>query len=374
MPFTEQYIYTLNKLSPFLIPEIAYTLSRRFQASQTILKGQPVGLVTTAANAVQTLTITGTPTGGTFRLSFMGIKTAPIAFNASAFAVQAALEAIISIGTGGVVCGGVALPGTPVTITFSGTNFAGLPQALVVFETGAADNLLTGGTTPTGSVANTTTGVQAGAMKAWVGDLITPPIIPSVSVVAGGTVFGDGTITTPYTVTVTFFNEAGETTPSPAAQALVATTNRTIRVAAYNSVNANIQGARYYVNGAFAGQTLVSGGNIAQTDLTGFSATAGQAAPEINGCFATRDGSHFMRGIALCDIYTDAEGRVTLGRVNTGMEQGQELTEGPMYVSGVFRIGDLNGITASNGPQMNRFGRFWSGDWNVTEGIYRFGV
>jgi hypothetical protein len=373
MPFTEQYIYTLNKLNPLLAPELAVSLSRRFQASQTILKGQPVGLVTTAVNAVQTLTITGTPTGGTFKLSFQGIKTAAIAYNASAAVVQAALEAIISIGTGGVVCGGGALPGTAVTITFSGTNFAGLPQPLVVFETGSSDNLLTGGTTPTGSVANTTTGVQAGAMKAWVGDLITPPTVPTVSAVSGGTGFGDGTNSMPYTVSVTFYNESGETTTSPAATVLVTSANRTIRVAAYSSVNANIQGARYYVNGVLAGTTTVSSGNIAQTDLTAFTAGGGTF-PEINGCFATRDGSHYMRGIALCDIYTDAEGRVTFGRVSTGMEQGQELTEAPIYIQGIFRIGDLNGITSTNGPQMNRFGRFFSGDWSVTEGIYRFGL
>jgi hypothetical protein len=372
MPFVEQITFTLNKLNPYMLADRAITLARRFQASSTFLKGAPLGQTTTGVNAVQTFTVAGTPTGGSFKLSFMGLKTTAIAWNASTATVQAALEALASVGTGGIVVTGAgALPSNAHTFTFSGTALAAAPQPLVVFET--ADNLLTGGTSPTGAVANTTTGVAAGALKAWVGDLITPPTIPTVSTVAGGSVFGDGTITTPYTVTVTFFNETGETTVSPAAQALVTSTNRTIRVAAYSSVNANIQGARYYVNGAFAGSTNVSGGNIAQTDLTGFSATAGQAAPEINGCFATRDGSHVLRGFSLADFSTDSGGNVTFGLDAIGMEHGQEMRDAPYYVDGIFRMGDLSGITANNGPQLSRFGRFIAGLYSDAEGIYRFG-
>lgn len=371
MPFTQQLTFTQNKLSALFEGDRALMLTRRFQANSTFLRGAPLGETTTGVNEVQTLTITGTPTGGTFRLTFQGIQTAAIAHNASAATVQAALEALISIGTGNVACTGGALPGTAVVITFQGS-LAAAPQQLVTFDTTA--NLLTGGTAPTGAVASTTKGVAAGALKAWVGDLVTPPAIPTVSAVAGGTVFGDGTITTPFVVTVTFFNESGETTPSPAAQALVAGANRTIRVAAYNSVAASIQGARYYVNGAFAAQTLVAAGNIAQTDIATLSATAGQAAPEINRCFATRDGSHVLRGFALLDIATDAEGRVTYGQVNTGMEQNQEVTEAPYYAQGFFRVGDLAGITATNGTQLDRFGRFIAGTHLTSEGIYRLGL
>jgi hypothetical protein len=45
-------------------------------------------------NEVQRITITGTPTGGTFTLTFQGNTTAPIAYNASAATVVAALEAL----------------------------------------------------------------------------------------------------------------------------------------------------------------------------------------------------------------------------------------------------------------------------------------
>jgi hypothetical protein len=68
-------------------------------------------------NAVQTVTTTGTPTGGTFTLTFEGRTTATIAYNASAAVVQAALEALPNIGTGNVLGGGGPLP-TGVTLTF----------------------------------------------------------------------------------------------------------------------------------------------------------------------------------------------------------------------------------------------------------------
>lgn len=106
------------------------------------------------ANEVQTLTVTGTPTGGTFKLQFRGYRTASIAYNANAAAVQAALEAIGTIGTGGVVCAGGPLPGTPVTITFSNQlGFTNVPLVTVV------DAAFTGGTTPVAAVATTTAGV-----------------------------------------------------------------------------------------------------------------------------------------------------------------------------------------------------------------------
>lgn len=69
---------------------------------------------------VQTITIGGSPTGGTFALGFNGQITAPIAWNAAASAVQTALRALSTIGGTNVTCTGGALPGTAVTCTFSG--------------------------------------------------------------------------------------------------------------------------------------------------------------------------------------------------------------------------------------------------------------
>src|SRR3954452_10583912 len=116
--------------------------------------GDIVRLTGSPVNEVQTLTITGTPTGGTFRLSFRGVQTANIAYNATAAAVQAALEAISTVGVGNVVCAGGPLPGSPVTITFQGT-LAGQNQPLIA----VAAQAFTAGTTPTATVAETTPGV-----------------------------------------------------------------------------------------------------------------------------------------------------------------------------------------------------------------------
>jgi len=99
-------------------------------------------------NELQTLTITGSPTGGTFTLTFNGQTTSTIAYNATAAAVQAALEALSTIGEGNVICGGGALPGSPVTIRFVND----LGKQNVALITGDFSGL-TGGTSPDGSIA-----------------------------------------------------------------------------------------------------------------------------------------------------------------------------------------------------------------------------
>jgi len=69
-------------------------------------------------NEVQTVTLSGVMTTGTFTLSFGAATTAGIAYNASAATVDAALEAISTIPAGGVAVTGSA--GGPWTVTFTG--------------------------------------------------------------------------------------------------------------------------------------------------------------------------------------------------------------------------------------------------------------
>lgn len=99
---------------------------------------------------VQTVTITGTPTGGTFTLTFSGQTTASIARNATAAQVQTALEALSNIGAGNVVCAGGPFPGSAVTVTFTGelasTNVAQMTST----------DSFTGGTSPASAVTTTT--------------------------------------------------------------------------------------------------------------------------------------------------------------------------------------------------------------------------
>jgi hypothetical protein len=105
-------------------------------------------------NEVQTVTITGTPTGGTFTLTFAGQATAAIAHNATAAAVRTALENLSNIAAGDVTVAGSA--GGPYTVTFVGA-LGGRDQSQMT-----ATASFTGGTSPTAAVATTTAGV-AGA-------------------------------------------------------------------------------------------------------------------------------------------------------------------------------------------------------------------
>jgi hypothetical protein len=104
-------------------------------------------------NEVQTVTITGTPTGGSFTLTYNGQTTAAIAYNATSVAVRTALEALSNINAGDVTTGGGPLPGTAVTVTFTGQYAATNVNAMT------ATSSLTGGTTPAVAVTTTTPGV-----------------------------------------------------------------------------------------------------------------------------------------------------------------------------------------------------------------------
>lgn len=106
---------------------------------------------TAVTNEVQTVEITGTPTGGTFKLSFLGWETSALAHNVSAANMQTALRALPSINGANV---SVSLSSSTYTITFSGT-LAGQNVALLVLS----DNSLTGGTTPSATITQATAGV-----------------------------------------------------------------------------------------------------------------------------------------------------------------------------------------------------------------------
>lgn len=107
---------------------------------------------------VQTITVTGTPTGGTYTLTFDGQTTAPIAFDAAAAEVQTALEGLSNIDAGDVVAAGGPHPGTPITVTFHGQY-----EDEDVAQMTADDSGLTGGTDPTVTVTTTTPGVAGAA-------------------------------------------------------------------------------------------------------------------------------------------------------------------------------------------------------------------
>ena len=91
-------------------------------------------------NETQVVRVTGA-TAGTFTLTFDGQTTAPIAFNATAAAIQAALEALSNIEPGDVVATGGPVNTNNVSVNFRGQfSIENLPQ---MTADGAA---LTGGT------------------------------------------------------------------------------------------------------------------------------------------------------------------------------------------------------------------------------------
>lgn len=134
-------------------PESVVRLSYEFGTSKYLIFSA-TALTSAGTNEVQTVTITGTPTGGTFTLTFAGETTAAIAYNANAAAVQAALVALGNVNSGDIVVTGGALPGTAVTLTFGG-QYAGTNVPALT-----ATSSLTGGTSPAITVATTTAGVS----------------------------------------------------------------------------------------------------------------------------------------------------------------------------------------------------------------------
>lgn len=131
--------------------------------------GAPVA----GTNEVQTLTLGGTPTGGTFALAFRGFTTAAIPWNATnatlIASIKAALEALATVGAGALtVAAGTLTAGIgTVTITFSGGNVQKKAQPNIV----VAGNSLTG-TAPTVAVAETTPGVNADGIGASPGAML----------------------------------------------------------------------------------------------------------------------------------------------------------------------------------------------------------
>lgn len=131
--------------------------------------GAPVA----GTDEVQTLTIGGTPTGGTFRLALNGHPTAAITWSATNGTLLSNMNTALDAMKGGGTAAIVATAGTltagigTVTLTFSG---APLSKSAVNTMT-VYDNSLTG-TTPTLAVAETTPGVNATARGLQPGGLL----------------------------------------------------------------------------------------------------------------------------------------------------------------------------------------------------------
>jgi len=107
---------------------------------------------------VQTLTLNGSPDGGTFQVMFEGVRTAAQAFNVALADLAAALNALVGFGVNTVVVTGT--PGSSYVITWQ------LPQSRPLLLIPADGMKLTAGGVPvaTPTVANSTPGVDPDAL------------------------------------------------------------------------------------------------------------------------------------------------------------------------------------------------------------------
>jgi hypothetical protein len=147
-----------SQLQPYYDPKNAREIPVNLVAG-TYLPGQVLGQVTDVpVDAVQTITTTGSPTGGTFTLAGQPITypesatTDPLSSTCTVAQMQAAMDALY--GVGNTICSGTALPAGSIAITFTGDLAAQPVTALTTIDTG-----LTGGSTPHSVVTQTTVGV-----------------------------------------------------------------------------------------------------------------------------------------------------------------------------------------------------------------------
>lgn len=118
------------------------------------------GAPVTGTDEVQTLTLGGTPTGGTFALAYEGLSTSAITWvnvNATLLAsINGVLNALPNLATSAVVAtaGTLAAGIGTILLTFSGAPVAKKAVSTMTIS----DNSLTG-TTPTLAIVETTPGV-----------------------------------------------------------------------------------------------------------------------------------------------------------------------------------------------------------------------
>lgn len=105
-------------------------------------------------NEVQTITKTGTPTAGQWRLKFRNNRTAPLAWNATATQIRDALRALNEVKTDGVS----GATGGPINTTAVAVTFGGRLASANVPQMTVEDISLVGGSF---AVTTTTPGVDA---------------------------------------------------------------------------------------------------------------------------------------------------------------------------------------------------------------------
>ncbi len=155
---TESYTVSKNSVPSALIDSATEKILQPGTVMAKITSGPQAGKIGPYQAAgtleLQTLTKSGTISGGTYTITFNGYTTGLLQWNSSAAVVQAALEALPSVGTGGVVVTGGSIDTAPLAIQFW---LQGNEPAITV------DTSLLTGSTPGITVAETIAGAAGAA-------------------------------------------------------------------------------------------------------------------------------------------------------------------------------------------------------------------
>lgn len=128
----------------------------------TVLQGKTLRVeATPRTQCIQTITISGSPTGGTFTLTCRGQTTSALSCYATAADVQDALQALSTVGADNVTVYGGPGPSVPYVVMFDGE----LLGAEVAQMT--ASSSLTGGSTPAITIAVSSAGGLVLASGSW---------------------------------------------------------------------------------------------------------------------------------------------------------------------------------------------------------------
>jgi hypothetical protein len=365
MPLLPTTSFTVRKLIPYF-PERAMKTTIRLAPSKVFTRGQLLALVA-AANAVHTVTGNTNVTGGTYTITVLGQTTAALAHSAAAATVQAALQALPAIGSGGVIVTGGALnTATPFVFTFSGGSLANYPVPLLTLNSAS----LVGSGVATITTVLTTAGQTNATYDAYNSTVVAVPstaIVPSA--VAGGTIT-DGV----YRVFYTGRNALGETTLSAQTGTVTLTGgSNTIRIAAMTGLPAGFTNLDIYIAGltgnagapTYIGTIPVTTTTTAQQDFTApiTNGTTIKYPPLVNTAYASTANTAAL--VLEYDVRTDALGQVSFSTTNVVGEQGESYETASAFYRGDFRATELIGFDAK--AVLDLHARAFSG--NTTTGV-----
>jgi hypothetical protein len=181
------------------------------------------------------------------------------------------------------------------------------------------------------------------------GTVAAVPGAPTVTGTGSGSGYGAGT----HLVQITGVNAQGETTPT-APVAVILTAGQLIHIAALSSLDASLTSLNVYDGGVLIGSTTVSAGTstAASFDIAGVTTKAGL--PAANTAFTVPNGAGCQNaaGVLQRRCITDSSGNIFYGTA-TSSEWGQSFTSTPAWVSGLFNVGDITGLTAVAVSKMN---------------------